>query len=359
MPSVIKSIGWVFVVAGTACDNSIPVDPSRASDIATEMVTAHEALAEHEDDGAGNGTHTPSPSTDEEDSGASLQDMLEGRDTGAIDEAPLEDHAASGSTSETEDKPSLVDRDHDGFTLEDGDCDDLNRHVRPGAPELCDGIDNNCNGAIDEVGAIDAPTHYRDHDGDGFGLETDFLIACRAPLGFVSVAGDCDDECTDCHPDGVETCDGQDNDCDGEVDEGEAVGSALYYLDADRDGYGDPDTEIAACEPPFEHVANADDCCDLDPATNPANTRWGTEPDACGFFDHDCDGLESEQIPTLGDCEFDGSTCVMVGEGWVGFVPECGEEGSILDSCRLEMDDSCSGGVRCVPESADEVQECR
>ena len=60
-----------------------------------------------------------------------------------------------------------TDADGDGFT--DTDCDDSDASVYPGATETCDGVDNNCNGTIDEASAVDALTWYEDADGDGYG----------------------------------------------------------------------------------------------------------------------------------------------------------------------------------------------
>ena len=88
------------------------------------------------------------------------------------------------------------DDDGDGFAENEGDCDDNDRTVYPGAPEQPDGKDNDCDGEVDE-GLVDV-------DGDGISVEQ----------------GDCDDNNGWVSPEQVETCDGLDNDCDGEVDEG-------------------------------------------------------------------------------------------------------------------------------------------
>ncbi|MFZ1695018.1 MAG: putative metal-binding motif-containing protein, partial [Flavobacteriales bacterium] len=81
------------------------------------------------------------------------------------------------------------DLDGDGFFECDGDCDDNNPDVYPGSPELCDGLDNDCNGAVDEFF-----TWYEDSDGDGFGNTVTATFNCEQPVGFVSVSGDCNDE---------------------------------------------------------------------------------------------------------------------------------------------------------------------
>ena len=83
-----------------------------------------------------------------------------------------------------------VDLDADGY-LDDEDCDDSDPSVHPGATEVCDSIDNNCNDEIDEgVSSL----FYLDTDGDGFGNSAEELEACDAPEGYVPNGNDCDDE---------------------------------------------------------------------------------------------------------------------------------------------------------------------
>ena len=117
----------------------------------------------------------------------------------------------------------LVDVDDDGYAAIQGggdDCDDGDASIHPGAPETCDGFDDNCDGAIDET----APTWYADADADGYGDPALPLRGCEAPVGYVldaSDAGDCDDADPDVHPGASEVCDDAiDDDCDGVVDGG-------------------------------------------------------------------------------------------------------------------------------------------
>ncbi|MEC8423426.1 MAG: putative metal-binding motif-containing protein, partial [Myxococcota bacterium] len=117
--------------------------------------------------------------------------------------------AGVGSVGDT-----YVDEDGDGF-LSVEDCDDADASTYPGAPESCDGIDNDCDGEVDENPA-DAPTFHADRDGDGFGDDATTEAACEAPDGFVEVGGDCDDEDPSAFPGNDESCDGLDNDCDGD-----------------------------------------------------------------------------------------------------------------------------------------------
>jgi len=112
-----------------------------------------------------------------------------------------------------------TDADRDGFDDRD-DCDDGDASVYPGADELCDGVDNDCDAQVDEDDALDATAWYPDNDADTFGSDTDpAQIACEQPMGWVADNTDCDDEDPQVNPDAVELEDGLDNDCDDEVDE--------------------------------------------------------------------------------------------------------------------------------------------
>jgi hypothetical protein len=106
-----------------------------------------------------------------------------------------------------------------GFVADATDCDDGDGAVNPGATELCDGVDNDCDGSTDEDSAADASTWYADADGDGYGDAASTDRACSAPGGYVADASDCDDGDGDVHPGATETCSGVDDDCDGTVDE--------------------------------------------------------------------------------------------------------------------------------------------
>jgi len=115
-----------------------------------------------------------------------------------------------------------IDNDYDGYTENQGDCDDANENLSPGSQEICDGIDNDCDGEIDEgVG----PVWYPDSDFDGYGDGSNPLQSCMQPEGYVSIAGDCDDESASINPDTTEIEDGLDNDCDGLIDEGLIAGN--------------------------------------------------------------------------------------------------------------------------------------
>jgi hypothetical protein len=119
---------------------------------------------------------------------------------------------------------TYMDNDNDGYPA-DVDCDDGDPSVHPGATEICNDIDDNCDGSVDEG----CTTYYRDADGDGFGDPSDSTTATSPPAGYVANSGDCDDTDASVYPGASESCNGVDDDCDGAVDEG----CTLLYRDVD------------------------------------------------------------------------------------------------------------------------------
>ncbi len=175
-----------------------------------------------------------------------------------------------------------------------GDCDDRDPDAHPGAVEVCDGRDNDCNGLTDEPGAQGCTTYYLDADKDGWGTERVTQCRCSAGLGYVSKAGDCDDQGESVHPEAEEACNGRDDDCDGAVDRPGCQACTAYYLDADGDGFGVGADSRCLAGPEGRYVATqAGDCDDSDPKVHP-----GVAED-CNARDDDCDGLtdEGEGLP--------------------------------------------------------------
>ena len=193
-----------------------------------------------------------------------------------------------------------------------GDCNDLSPDVHPGAAEVCDWLDNDCNGwvdgsdsavvfAIDEqyfvdgdgdgygdpnnlVEACEQPVNavdndedcddgdsgvnpdtiwYVDADGDGFG--GGFSInTCQQPIGYVQNTNDCNDIDASIYPGATEYCDGIDQDCDGDTQDADSVDALTWYTDADGDGFGDVSATVFDCLQPSGTVADATDCDDTD-----------------------------------------------------------------------------------------------
>ena len=183
----------------------------------------------------------------------------------------------------TDEEVVVVDADGDGF-LSNEDCDDNDATVYPNATETCDGVDNNCDGDIDEELTT---RFYSDTDGDGFGDPNSPVEACDISDGLVENSDDCDDSLATVSPDQTEECDGLDNDCNGEIDDG--VGDP-YYEDLDQDGFGDDATLVLSCELPADLISVAGDCDDLDPEVHPDAIE------VCDEIDNNCDEQIDEGV---------------------------------------------------------------
>ena len=168
-----------------------------------------------------------------------------------------------------------------------GDCNDADPTINPIARESCDYIDQDCDGTIDEGSQS---RFYLDADVDGYGLSSQRKLDCTAPSGYVADATDCDDGNAAINPGMAEECNDIDDDCDGVVDDG-ISGSAVYYADADSDGYGDPATGVETCTPDAGTVLDGTDCDDANAAINPGETEAGYDA-----ADNDCDGIQDDMV---------------------------------------------------------------
>jgi hypothetical protein len=106
-----------------------------------------------------------------------------------------------------------------GHVADNTDCDDTNASVNPSASELCNGLDDDCDGTTDEDDAADAPTWYADADADTFGDPLSSTVACEAPAAHVADDTDCDDTSAAVNPAAAELCNGLDDDCDAATEE--------------------------------------------------------------------------------------------------------------------------------------------
>ena len=174
----------------------------------------------------------------------------------------------------------------EGLSENAEDCDDTNADVNPSMAELCDGVDNNCDGILDG----DIVLQYADADGDGYGDPATETADCEVIPGYITTAGYCDDSNPAINDGADEVCDGLDNNCDNQVDEGLYID---WFLDYDGDGFGDDAFAENDCEQPTTlYVTQGGDCDDLDPAVHPAATELcdGSDQHCDGQIDNDADG---------------------------------------------------------------------
>jgi len=234
-----------------------------------------------------------------------------------------------------------------GTGAQPGDCNDGNPAAYPGAQERCNGMDDDCDGTVDEE-PVDATLWYLDDDGDGWGDSDAQQLGCLGTSGLVATAGDCDDSNDAVHPGAEEHCDGEDEDCDGEVDDNAQDGTT-WYADLDQDGYGGVVSTVA-CDAPSEHWLDDGgvDCNDGDPLTNPdADER-------CDLVDNDCDDTidESDAIDAstwyldddgdgYGDADSPTTAC-WEPSGYVSSDADCDDSD---EDTNPEAEEICKDGI--------------
>lgn len=291
--------------------------------------------------------------------------------TGALEYCDGVDHDCDGSTYDDDSVDALslyTDADGDGYGaaalpvttcfLMDGyaadatDCDDDTKNISPGATEYCDGVDNDCDGMVDEADAADASTFFLDSDGDGFGDAGATVIDCVIPAGYVLRDDDCDDADAAVNPDAVEVCDNLDGNCDTVYDTEIAT---EWYSDGDGDGFGDDGAVVYDCFQPQGAVAVGGDCDDTNMNINPGAQEH------CNSVDDDCDILvdddpddgteyyEDADGDTFGDPMVTERWCTAPSSAWVEDATDCNDRCPSCTPGGIEkcdsLDNDCNGTV--------------
>lgn len=245
------------------------------------------------------------------------------------------------------------------------DCNDEARSINPMGTETCNRLDDNCNGAVDEVctcePGLTRPCMLPGVCASGVEICTNGLVWSACTIA----------------PEGADVCNGLDEDCDGTVDEGTAI---LCFRDADNDGFAEasrsperqcPDaarTEVGRCPVDYTDRAPVDrlsiDCCDRDRRAYPGNEVFHTFQSYCSElgFDFNCDGALTPQITAVASevrCNYPTpATCALAPEGdeWLVAAPPCGVGGTLLTGCfwfGIGLGDDCTF------TPAGEIQACR
>ncbi|MCB9666051.1 MAG: putative metal-binding motif-containing protein [Alphaproteobacteria bacterium] len=222
-----------------------------------------------------------------------------------------------------------------GAVGNDKDCDDTSDAVFPGALELPNGVDDDCDTVADEG------TDRFDDDKDGY---CESLVACTDG----ALPGDCNDAAPAVNPGATETCATPwDDDCDVATDEEGATGCTTWYLDGDGDRFGRMGSPAhCTCVVPFNGVANDLDCNDDAPAIHPAMS------DIANGLDDNCNG-NADEGTTRYDNDGDGycaaSSCTPQPDGRTFLPDDCNDGRTDIhpgaaEVCNNGVDDNCLGG---------------
>lgn len=271
-----------------------------------------------------------------------------------------------------------------GYVADNTDCDDNEPKMHPAAFEVCGNeFDENCDGKKSEV-----VQYYLDSDGDGYGGRdgTTNTKCLDRPAGYVLNNLDCNDKTVAAHPGSPETCDGQDNNCNGATDEGfdgdgdgwtvcggdcddanpyvhpgfpeacngaddncngtadEDLATATYYRDGDGDGYGSPAAPVSSCRRNPGTATDNTDCVDSDRFVHPGmfeSCSNGKDDDCDGkvdeateyFRDDDGDGYGNPELPKL--------ACTnLTTEGHVTNKRDCNDKNNAVNPGSAEICDT-------------------
>jgi len=266
------------------------------------------------------------------------------------------------------------------------DCSIYNSSINPNATEVCNGVDDNCDGSVDE--GLPSQTYYRDNDEDGYGNNSDNITSCTTPpVSYILNNQDCNDNNTGINPGAAEVCDNVDNNCDGQIDESLVNNStcgvgACYRSVSQTCSAGSWTPSCSAGTPSTETCNNIDDDCDgsvdeglTNTATcgvgacyrsvsqtcsagswTPSCTAGTPSTETCNGIDDDCDSVVDNSLTApsqicyagVGACRNSGieyQTCNGA-SGWSSTYSGCtavaGTAG--IETCN-NIDDDCDGSI--------------
>jgi len=214
----------------------------------------------------------------------------------------------------------------------DGDCDDNAATVHPGAPEICDREDNDCNGQVDEN--LPISTYCQDDDGDGHGGRGKATVqGCGPTRGFGLCDNDCDDADETRYPGAQELCNGIDDNCDGRIDEDVLPTCGVGWCRQYASGCGS--TSVCFPGTPREEECNLfdDDCDGIDDN--------GTDLELCGRPGFTC---QLGQCVAAGDVGTDGgSAATESGDSDVDAIGPARGPGGMAPGASSPAEDEASG----------------
>ncbi len=191
-------------------------------------------------------------------------------------------------------------------------------------------VSNNtdCDDTDNSVGAASIQ-YFVDADGDGYGDPNNFIFGCSIQVGYATNFDDCDDGNPAVNPDAIEICDGLDNNCNNNIDEG--VATFTWYADTDNDGLGDAASTVQDCAQPTGYVGNDDDCDDTDPTPNAGETVFYMDADADGYGD-----------------DFNSISACTPLNGYVDVAGDCNDNDNAINPDAVDVagnsiDENCDG----------------
>ena len=200
------------------------------------------------------------------------------------------------------------------------------------------------------VTVLASVTYFFDDDGDGFGNVNSSNTFCVQPANYVSNSSDCNDNNAAINVNAAEICNGFDENCNGQADDGLVFDN--YYFDFDLDGFGSLSTMENACVQPAGFVTNALDCNDVSSYVNPDAIE------ICNGLDEDCDGENDNSVvfatfyedadgDTYGDPATGQDFCLIPTELFVANGDDCDDTNATINPAAVEVwengiDDDCN-----------------